>query len=176
MHHVKDKTCSARPSGEKAAQDLDTSTQAALFILWRFEKMRKAGKEDFGGRMDYARSLREYVLRLQSGKKRLTEEDRIVLLKLSSTPPNPGIIPIFSTVIKASVAGAIIGGFGGMSLGVIIWGISGFPFGAYSGAALLAFLFGLIGAWDTACEPEELRFARYLKHEVYEKHRDAILG
>ena len=106
----------------------------------------------------------------------MTEEDRAVLLKLSAMPPSPGIIPVFSTAIKGSVAGAIVGGFGGMSIGVIVWGLDWFPGGAYWGAAVAAFLFGLIGALKTICEPERLRLARYLKYEVYEKHRDAILG
>lgn len=106
----------------------------------------------------------------------MTEEDRAVLLKLSAMPPSPSIIPVFSTAIKASIAGAIIGGFWGMSLGVIVWGLDGFPGGAYWGVVLGAFLFGLIGALETAFEPEKVRLARYLKHEVYEKHRHAILG
>ena len=176
MRLVKDKIRLCRPSSENAGHDFDKSADAALFVLWRLEKMRKAGKENFGGQADYALHLRKYVLRLQSGKKRLTEEDMAVLLKLSASPPSPGIIPVFSEAIKGSVAGAIIGGFGGMSIGVIVWGLDWFPGGAYWGAAVAAFLFGLIGALKTICEPERLRLARYLKYEVYEKHRDAILG
>ena len=176
MRLVKDKIRLYRTSSENAGHDFDKSADAALFALWRLEKLRKAGKEDFGGRVDYALHLREYVLRLQSGKKSLTEEDKAVLLKLSATPPGPGIISVFSTAIKGSVAGAIVGGFGGMSLGVIVWGLDRFSGGTYWGAAVVAFLFGLIGAMETICEPEKLRLARYLKHEVYEKHKDAILG
>lgn len=173
MRLVKDKIRLCRPSSENAGRDLDKSADAALFVLWRLEKLRNAGS---GGRVDYALHLREYVLRLQSGKKCLTEEDKAVLLKLSATPPGPGIIPVFSAAIKGSVVGAIVGGFGGMSIGVIVWGLDWFPGGAYWGAAVVAFLFGLIGAMETICEPEKLRLVRYLKHEVYEKHKDAILG
>ena len=184
MHHVKDKTCApgitfgslARPSNENVAQDFDTSASTALFVLWRLEKLRKAGKEDSGGRADYALHLREYVLRLQSGKKCLIEEDMAVLLKLSAMPPGPGIIAVFFAAIKGSVTGAIVGGFGGMSIGVIAWGLDWFPGGAYWGAVVAASLFGLIGAMDTICEPEKLRLVLHLKYEVYEKHRDVILG
>ena len=176
MYLTKDKTVLRRPSSENAGRDFDKSADAALFVLWRLEKLRKAGKEDSGGRVDYALHLREYVLRLQSGKKRLTEEDMVVLLKLSAMSPGPGIIAVFSTAIKGSVAGAIAGGFGGMSIGVIVWGLDWFPGGGYWGATVAALLFGLIGALETICEPEKLRLARHLKYEVYEKYRDTILG
>lgn len=176
MRLAKDKIRLCRPLSENAGRDFDKSADAALFMLWRLEKLRKAGKDDSGGRVDYALHLREYVLRLQSGKKCLTEEDKAILLKLSATPPGPGIISVFSAVIKGSVAGAIVGGFGGMSLGVIAWGVDRFSGVAYWGAAVVAFLFGLIGAMETICEPEKLRLARYLKQDVYEKHKDAILG